>query len=85
MVLRIVLIILLSLSIGYATDKESKEVHPVMKKFDKNRDGKVFYSEASEDLQEHFCQYDVNQDGYLDKQEIKAVPKKFAKAKKIEK
>ena len=85
MVLRVVLLSLLSVSLGLATDKESKEVHPVMKKFDENKDGKVFYSEASEDLQEHFCQYDVNQDGYLDKKEIKAVPKKFAKAKKIEK
>ena len=84
--LRVVLIVLVSVSIGYSSDKESKEVHPVMKKFDKNRDGKVFYSEASEELQEHFCQYDVNQDGYLDKKEIKAVPKKFAKAtKKLEK
>ena len=85
MILRVMLISFFLVSIGLATDKESKEVHPVMKKFDKNRDGKVFYSEASEDLQEHFCQYDVNQDGYLDKKEIKDVPKKFAKAKKIEK
>ncbi len=81
MVLRVLLLSLLSVSIGLATDKESKEVHPVMKKFDKNRDGKLFYTEASEDLQEHFCQYDVNQDGFLDKKEIKAVPKKFAKNK----
>ena len=85
MILRVMLISFFLVSIGLATDKESKEVHPVMKKFDKNRDGKVFYSEASEDLQEHFCQYDVNQDGYLDKKEIKDVPKKFAKAKEIEK
>ena len=85
MVLRVVLISILLVSIGLATDKESKEVHPVMKKFDKNKDGKLFYTEASEDLQEHFCQYDVNQDGFLDKQEIKAVPKKFAKAKEIKK
>ena len=85
MVLRVVLISILLVSIGLATDKESKEVHPVMKKFDKNKDGKLFYTEASEDLQEYFCQYDVNQDGYLDKKEIVAVPKKFAKAKKIEK
>ena len=85
MVLRVVLISILLVSIGLATDKESKEVHPVMKKFDKNKDGKLFYTEASEDLQEHFCQYDVNQDGFLDKKEIKAVPKKFAKAKEIKK
>ena len=71
----------MSVSIGLATDKESKEVNPVMKKFDKNRDGKVFYSEASEELQEYFCQYDINMDGYIDSKEITAVPKRFAKAK----
>ncbi len=81
MVLRVVLLSFLLVSLGFATDKESKKIHPVMKKFDKNGDGKLFYTEASEELQEHFCQYDVNQDGYLDKQEIKAVPKKFAQNK----
>jgi len=55
-----------------------KMISPVMKKFDKNRDGKLFYSEASENLQEHFCQYDVDQDGYLNEQEIKEVPDSFA-------
>jgi Ca2+-binding EF-hand superfamily protein len=52
--------------------------NPIMKKFDKNRDGKLFYSEASENLQEHFCQYDVDQDGYLNEKEIKEVPESFA-------
>jgi len=52
--------------------------NPIMKKFDKNGDGKLFYSEASENLQEHFCQYDVDQDGYLNEKEIKEVPDSFA-------
>jgi len=52
--------------------------NPIMKKFDKNNDGKLFYSEASENLQEHFCQYDVDQDGYLNEKEIKEVPVSFA-------
>ena len=85
MSVKIIFLTLFLSQVILANDKNIPTMHPVMKKFDKNRDGKVFYTEASEDLQEHFCQYDVNMDGYLDKKEIKAVPKKFAKAKKIEK
>lgn len=51
----------------------NSSVHPLIKKFDINKDGKIFYTEASKELQDDFCQYDVNQDGYLDKLEVKAV------------
>ncbi len=80
--IKLIFIALLLNQVGLANDNNTSTLNPILKEFDTNRDGKLFYSEASEDLQEHFCQYDVNQDGYLDKKEIKEVPKKFAKAKK---
>ena len=44
-----------------------------MKMFDKNKDGKIFYTEASKALQDDFCQYDVNQDTYIDSLEVEAI------------
>ena len=44
-----------------------------MKMFDKNKDGKIFYTEASKALQDDFCQYDVNQDAYIDSVEVEAI------------
>lgn len=54
-------------------EENNSSVHPLIKKFDKNKDGKIFYTEASKELQDHFCQYDVNQDAYIDSIEVKAI------------
>jgi len=69
--------------IFYSTLLFSSEeaVNPLIQKFDKNDDGKIFYEEASAELQEHFCQYDVDQDAYLNDEELKVVPLSFAKEK----
>ncbi|NKQ38652.1 MAG: hypothetical protein HF967_04135 [Methanosarcinales archaeon] len=63
---------LFSLSL-WGTEDNNSTVHPVMKMFDKNKDGKIFYTEASKALQDDFCQYDVNQDAYIDSVEVEAI------------
>ena len=85
MSIKTILLALVLSQIALANDNNTSTLNPILKEFDTNKDGKLFYSEASEDLQEHFCQYDINQDGYLDNKEIKEVPKKFTKAKEIKK
>ncbi|CAA6808796.1 MAG: Unknown protein [uncultured Sulfurovum sp.] len=57
----------------YATAERNATMHPLMKAFDKDKDGKIFYTEASKSLQEDFCQYDVNQDAYIDEIEVTAI------------
>ena len=57
----------------WGTEGTSSTLHPLIKKFDKDKDGKIFYTEASKELQDNFCQYDVNQDAYIDKMEVKAI------------
>jgi Ca2+-binding EF-hand superfamily protein len=74
----IILALLICSSTLLGVEKSKDTVHPVMKKFDKNHDGKIFFTEASKNLQEHFCQYDVDQDGYLNEKEVKEVPDAFA-------
>lgn len=56
-----------------AWTEDNATTHPLMKKFDQNKDGKISYPEASKELQDDFCQYDINQDGYLDDVEVKRV------------
>lgn len=70
-------LLLFSSTLLLAVEENNTTVHPLIKEFDKNKDGKVFYSEASESLQEDFCQYDVNQDAYLDAVEIEAIPQRI--------
>ncbi|CAA6799696.1 MAG: Unknown protein [uncultured Sulfurovum sp.] len=67
------LTVLFSSTLLWGAEENNTTVHPLIKKFDKNKDGKIFYTEASKEIQEKFCQYDVNQDGYLDKVEVKEV------------
>ena len=57
----------------WGTEDNNSTLHPLIKKFDKDKDGKIFYTEASKALQDDFCQYDVNQDGYIDKVEVLVV------------
>lgn len=65
---------LLSIStLLYANQENNATVHPLIEKYDHNKDGKIFYTEASKKLQEAFCQYDVNQDGFLDSDEVMAL------------
>jgi Ca2+-binding EF-hand superfamily protein len=57
----------------WGIEESNSSIHPLIKKFDKNKDGKIFYTEASKELQDDFCQYDVNQDGYLDEVEVEEI------------
>ena len=57
----------------WGLEENNSTIHPLMKIFDKNKDGKIFYTEASKELQDDFCQYDVNQDAYIDGNEVKAI------------
>ncbi|CAA6817226.1 MAG: Unknown protein [uncultured Sulfurovum sp.] len=68
----IVLAALFSLLL-YAETEVNATKHPLLKKFDKDKDDKIFYTEASTELQDDFCQYDVNQDGYIDEVEVESV------------
>jgi len=60
-------------SVLFAVEENNASVHPLIKEFDKDKDGKIFYTEASAELQDDFCQYDVNQDAYIDSVEVKAI------------
>lgn len=73
MIKNVLLMFCCTVSFLLGVEKTTQSLHPLLKKFDKDKDGKIFYTEASKKLQEHFCQYDVNQDGYLDKVEIEAI------------
>jgi Ca2+-binding EF-hand superfamily protein len=57
----------------FSMEENNSTTHPLIKKFDKDKDGKIFYTEASKELQEKFCQYDVNQDAYIDEIEVEAI------------
>ena len=50
-----------------------------LKLFDSNNDKRISYNEASEILQEHFCEYDIDQSGYLADEEIKEISPKYIK------
>lgn len=71
--IKIIIVTLFFSSFIFGGEENNSTIHPLIKKFDKNKDGKIFYTEASEEIQDDFCQYDVNQDGYLDEVEVKAV------------
>ncbi|CAA6815710.1 MAG: Unknown protein [uncultured Sulfurovum sp.] len=60
-------------SLLFAEEDNNHSQHPLIQKFDKDKDGQIFYKEAPEELQDDFCQYDVNQDAYLDEVEIEAI------------
>lgn len=60
-------------SLVLCSEADSNTTHPLLDKFDSNNDGMIFYTEAPKALQNDFCQYDVNQDGYLDKSELESI------------
>jgi len=75
----IVLLLTLQFLQAQTTDDNNATTVSALKLFDVNNDKKISYTEASETLQEHFCQYDVDQSGYLAGQEIKEISPKYLK------
>jgi Ca2+-binding EF-hand superfamily protein len=72
--IKVILFILLCCSSSLlGAEENNSTVHPLIKEFDKDKDGKIFYTEASKALQDDFCQYDVNQDAYIDSVEVEAI------------
>ncbi|CAA6808481.1 MAG: Unknown protein [uncultured Sulfurovum sp.] len=69
----ILFIVLFFFSSLWSVEENNSTTHPLIKKFDTNKDGKIFYTEASKVLQDDFCQYDINQDGYIDEVEVEAL------------
>jgi Ca2+-binding EF-hand superfamily protein len=57
----------------YATNDRNQTVDSFIAKYDRNSDGMIFYTEAPQELQDDFCQYDVNQDGFIDRKEALAI------------
>jgi len=57
----------------YANEESNATIPPLIEQYDQNKDGMIFYTEAPKELQNDFCQYDVNQDGFLDKKEVMAI------------
>lgn len=72
MLVRLILMTLFCSCVLWA-EGENNTTHPLLEKFDTNNDGMIFYTEAPKSLQNDFCQYDVNQDAYLDKKELKSI------------
>lgn len=71
---RVFMVLLIGVStLLYANDENNETVHSLIKKYDRNQDGMIFYTEAPQELQDDFCQYDVNQDGFIDKHEVTAI------------
>jgi len=71
---KIIMLLLSSMALVLATNQEHNQTGAsLIEKYDHNGDGKIFYTEASKELQDNFCQYDVNQDGFLDKEEVMAI------------
>jgi Ca2+-binding EF-hand superfamily protein len=56
-----------------ANQENNETVHSLIEQYDYNKDGMIFYTEAPQELQDDFCQYDVNQDGFIDKHEVMAI------------
>lgn len=57
----------------YATEEDEGLKHFLIQTYDKNKDGMIFYTEAPKEIQDDFCQYDVNQDGFIDIYEVEAI------------
>ncbi len=47
----------------------------VLKRFDKNSDNRISFSEAPRKMRENFSRHDSNNDGYLDNKELNTLPK----------
>ncbi len=70
------IIFIISTYFIYANEQLDR-INPLIEKYDKDGDGKIFYTEAPKALQEKFCQYDVNQDGFIDALEVVAIKEVF--------
>ena len=47
-----------------------------LKKFDKNSDNRISFSEAPNKVQENFHRHDLDRDGYIKGDELRSIPKK---------
>jgi len=69
----VLMLFMLTLSLLMASQETNVTDESLIGIYDVNGDDMIFYTEAPEELQDDFCQYDVNQDGYLDKHEVEAI------------
>jgi hypothetical protein len=54
----------------------------ILERFDTNKDGKLSKAEAPDRMKDRFAELDKNKDGFLDKDELKAMARMFAQAAK---
>jgi len=52
----------------------SKRSHPVLNRFDTNKDNKISYEEAPGKMKENFKRHDMNGNGYIEDEELSSLP-----------
>ncbi|HHS92505.1 MAG TPA: hypothetical protein ENK82_04105 [Campylobacterales bacterium] len=70
---KILTLFVVTLSLLLASEDTNLTHKSLIDLYDMNGDEMIFYTEAPKEIQDDFCQYDVNQDGYIDKDEVEAI------------